>query len=212
MNNEIRLLGKKIDVDASPVVMECAPDENWDKLFTVLRGKWEYRDGYLWGSETGNFGGILLTKEWFSDDVMISFDMASVLPATRDLNALFCARADVENNYLGESYVCGLNGWYEHKSGIERNPVQGNPASNLNATTTLYHYTPGKEIHMIAGAIGGHAFMVVDGELVSEMIDPFPLLGGHVGFSPYCTALRIRNIKVQKIKWEPFPQTYDPEF
>ncbi|MCQ2446810.1 MAG: hypothetical protein MJ141_08015, partial [Clostridia bacterium] len=101
----------------------------------------------------------------------------------------------------------GLNGWYEGKSGIERNLT-----SNLNATTTLYKYTPGKEVRMIAGAIGGHCFMVVDGELVSELVDPAPIRGGHVGFSPYCTKLRIRDIEVRRIKWEEFPQEYDPEF
>lgn len=205
---EIRLLGKKINFDKSPVLLSYKPDEkDWQQYFQVMAGEWHVEDGCLIGTERGNKGGILFSRESFDDDVMISFTVSTVLPATRDLNAVFCAHWDEKTDYLGESYVCGLNGWYEHKSGIERNLT-----SNLNATTTLYHYTPGTEVRMTAGAIGGHAFMVVDDVLVSELVDPAPISGGHVGFSPYCTKLRIRDIEIRKIAWEPFPQEYDPEF
>lgn len=213
MLDEIHLLGKKIDYAGSPVLLRSAPDESWERDWMPMAGEWSYSDGALIGREGGNKGGILFSRQSFDDNVMISFTVSTVLPATRDLNAVFCAHWDKEGtDYLAESYVCGLNGWYEHKSGLERNPVAGNPYSHLNSTTTLYHYTPGKEVRMTAGAIDGHTFMVVDDELVSEMIDPHPIKGGHVGFSPYCTILRIRNIEVRKIKWEPFPQSYDPEF
>ncbi len=205
--NELHLLGKKIDIDASPVLLRYSPDDNWRDYFEVMCGEWEHKDGYLIGAERGNKGGILLTREAFEDDVMLTFTVATVLPATRDLNALFCAEADYENSYLGESYVCGLNGWYEHKSGIERNGK-----SNLNATTALYKYTPGEEVTIRCGAINGHCFMTVDDVLVSELIDPDPLRGGKVGFSPYCTKLKIKDIVIQKIAWEEFPQTYDAEF
>ena len=207
MLKELHLCGKKIDIENSPVVMSYQPDENWEKIFRRLRGKWSVENGWLIGEETGNFGGILLTHEFYEKDVMFSFTMASVLPATRDLNALFCARVDEENNYLGDSYVCGLNGWYEHKSGIERNPQPG-----LNSISPLYHYEPGTEIHMICGAVQGHCFMVVDDVLITELYDPDPLIGGAVGFSPYCTKLRIKDIEVREIKWEEFPQVYVPEF
>ena len=98
-------------------------------------------------------------------------------------------------------------GTYDGKSGIERFPENG-----LNTTTTLYKYTPGTEISLCAGAINGHNFITVDGELVTELIDPNPLKGGHVGFSPYCTKLKIRDIEIRKIYWEKRDQAYDPEF
>ena len=40
------------------------------------------------------FGGILFSKEVFEGDVMFSFTIGTVLPATRDVNALFCAKWD----------------------------------------------------------------------------------------------------------------------
>lgn len=206
---DILLLGKKIIADKSPVIFKHAPDENWEQFWEIKSGTWGYEDGYLIGEEQGNFGGILFSKERFEKDVMFTFTIGAVLPATRDLNAVFCANWDEKTDYLGDSYVCGLNGWYEHKSGIERNIGYG---SNLYSTTSMYQYKPGTEVRMTAGSIGGHTFMVVDDVLVSELIDPQPISGGHVGFSAYCTKLKIKDIEIREIYWEEFIQKYDPEF
>jgi len=138
---------------------------------------------------------------------MFSFTIASVLPATRDLNALCCTRWDYETNYLKSSYICGVNGWYDHKSGIEKFPENG-----LNSITPLLDYEYGSEIKMCFGAIDGHTFMTVDEKLICELIDPDPLVGGHVGFSPYCTHFKVKDLKIQEIYWEKRIQSYDPEF
>lgn len=206
---DILLLGKKILSDKSPVIFKYSPDEDWKKFWTPKSGTWKYEDGYLIGEEKGNFGGILFSNERFEKDVMFSFTIGTVLPATRDVNAVFCANWDEKTDYLGDSYVCGLNGWYEHKSGIERNMGYG---SNLYSTTSIYQYKPGTEVRMTAGSIGGHTFMVVDDILVSELIDPQPISGGHVGFSAYCTKLKIKDIEIREINWEVFTQEYAPEF
>ncbi len=207
MEKEILLLGKKIFWDRSPVLLEHQPDENWTDVWDAKLGHWEYRDGYLIGSEPGNFGGILLSKARFEDNVMMRFTMSTVLPATRDLNAVFCTTWDDSVNYLKKSYVVGLNGWYENKSGIERFPEE-----ELRSLTSLYRYTPGTEVEILTGAIDGHCFLFADGQLVQELIDRDPIRSGHVGFSPYSTSLRIRDIQVRKICWEPRLQVYEPEF
>lgn len=207
MENEILLLGKKILWDKSEVLLDYQPDENWQTLWDAKLGHWEYKDGCLIGSEPGNFGGILLSREFFTGNVMLQFTVSTVLPATRDLNAVFCTTWDDDINYLKTSYVSGLNGWYENKSGIERHPEDG-----LRCLTSLYRYTPGTEVEILTGAIDGHCFLFADGVLVQEMIDSDPLRGGHVGFSPYSTALKIKNIQVRRICWEPREQVYIPEF
>lgn len=206
---DIYLLGKKIRADRSPVIFQYEPNDHWEDYWAVKSGTWHYRDGWLIGEEIGNFGGILFSKKAFEKNVMFSFTIGAVPPATRDLNAVFCAKWDAATDYLGDSYVCGLNGWYEHKSGIERNAGYG---SNLYATTSAYQYTPGTTVRMTAGAIDGHAFMVVDDVLVAELIDPCPICGGHVGFSAYCTRLKIKDVEIREIYWEKFSQTYQPEF
>lgn len=207
MEKEILLLGKKILWDQSEILLDYQPDENWQQVWNAKLGHWEYKDGCLIGSEPGNFGGILLSKQYFSENVMIRFSVSTVLPATRDLNAVFCTTWDDSVNYLKKSYVVGLNGWYENKSGIERFPEE-----ELRSLTSLYQYTPGTEVEILTGAIDGHCFLFADGVLIQELIDSDPIRGGHVGFSPYSTSLRIRNIQVRKICWETRKQIYEPEF
>ena len=205
--NEISLVGKKIYMDKSPLLLKYSPDEDWQKYWQVMAGDWRMENGWLIGTENGNKGGILFSRESFDKNVMLTFTAATVLPATRDVNAVYCAHWDEKTDYLADSYVCGLNGWYDGKSGIERNLT-----SNLYSTTSLYQYIPGTEVRMTAGAIDGHNFMVVDGKLVTELIDPSPIKGGHVGFSPYCTILKIKDIEIREIYWEKQKQHYDPEF
>ena len=212
---DILLLGKKIIADKSPVIFEYKPSDDWQNFWDVMTGEWYHENGYLIGSEPGNFGGILMSKERYEDDVMFSFTIGTVLPATRDVNAVFCANWNETHDYLGLSYVCGLNGWYEDKSGIEKNLVcskENGDERALYSTTAAYRYQPGTEVRMTAGSINGHTFMVVDDVLVTELIDPEPISGGHVGFSAYCTKLKIKDIEVRKIYWEEFIQTYKPEF
>ena len=204
---DISLLGKKIIAERSPVLLSYKPDSDWERYWTARGGEWSVSEGCLIGVENGNKGGILLSREYFEQNVMLSFTVATVLPATRDLNAVFCAHWNEETDYLGDSYVCGLNGWYEHKSGIERNE-----GSALYSTTSLYRYEPGSEVRICTGAIDGHCFLFADGALISELIDPSPLKGGHVGFSPYCTRLKIKDIEIREICWEPLKQSYEPEF
>ncbi len=204
---DIHLWGKKILLDKSPVVMKYSPSEDWLEHWEPKIGYWECKDGYLIGAERESTAAIIFSKQRFENDVMFSFTVKAELPATRDLNAVFCANWDDGTNWLGESYVCGLNGWYEHKSGIERNG-----SSNLYSTTSLYKYKHGTEVRMDVGCINGHSFMIVDGEMVTELVDPSPIRGGHIGFSAYCTMLKIKDIEVRELYWEPFEQSYDPEF
>lgn len=204
---DIKLAGKKVLFDKSPILFSYTPDENWQDFFEVKSGNWYYYDNAIIGEENTNKGGILFTKESYDKDVMLCFTGSTILPATRDLNAVWASHWNDEIDYLGESYVCGLNGWWENKAGIERNGGNG-----LYTATGAYKYTPGTEIKMICGSINGHCFMVVDDVLVSEVMDPNPISGGHVGFSAYCTKLRITNIEVREICWETFKQRYEPEF
>lgn len=204
---DILLLGKKILAEQSKVLKRFRTGEDFLEDWEDKGGIWTSEDGWLVGAERGNRGGILLSRDSFADDVMLIFTAASILPATRDVNAVYRAVWDEEANYLKSGYVSGLNGWYDHKSGIERFPENG-----LNATTTLYRYTPGQKVRLCTGAVGGHNFLVADDTLICELIDPNPVSGGHVGFSPYCTKLRIKDVEVRQIYAEKRNQNYQPEF
>ncbi len=206
---EIRLLGKKILPENCPVLMQYTPasGEDWLKYFMPMNGKWECDGEWLIGEERKSWYAILFSRERYEKNVMFSFTIMADPPATRDLNAVLCANWDEEKGELGESYVCGLNGWYEHKSGIERNG-----SSNLYSTTSLYKYTPGTAVRMTFGCVDGQSFMIVDGEMITELVDPAPIKGGHIGFSAYCTRLKIKDVEVREIVFEDFVQSYEPEF
>lgn len=208
---DIKLVGKKIIIDKCKTVLKYAPDETWKNLFVQKAGEWKFEDGYLIGKENGNKGGILYTKESFNKPIMLSFTAASVLPATRDVNAVFCANWDDDINDLGDSYVCGVGGWYDNKAGLERN-TKGNKLA-FRSVTGSYKYEAGKEIRLTCGAIDGHIFMVIDDELVAEYIEYENVLtSGHIGFSPFCTILKIKDIEVKEIYYENINEFYNPEF
>jgi hypothetical protein len=44
------------------------------------------------------------------------------------------------------------------------------------------------------------------------LVDPAPIRGGHIGFSAYCTRLKIKDVEVREIVFEDFVQSYEPEF
>lgn len=206
---DILLLGKKIKVEDCEIVLDydATSDSDFTKLFQVMAGNW-YHDGeYLIGEELENKGGILFSKEKFNFNVLLTIEMATILPATRDLNAVWCASWDSNTDYLKEAYVCGLNGWYDNLSGIERCGENG-----FYTSTSLYEYKLGEFIKMDCGSIGGHCFMYVDGKLITEICDPHPLYEGYIGISPYCTKLKIKRITVRKIHFSERHQYYEPEF
>ena len=204
---ELHLLGKHVNLDDCPILLSYKPDTDWEKYWKVMHGEWHLEDGWLVGSERGNRGGILFSRESFDCDLIFSFTGKTVLPATRDVNGLFCAHWNEDTNRLGNAYVFGFNGWYDHKSGIERNPE-----TEVRSLTGAYTYTPGQEIRVTSGIIKGHSFLYADDLFVSELIDPYYISGGHVGFSPYCTKLAVKDIEVRRAVWTDIKQSYDPEF
>ena len=208
--NEIHLWGKKVLVDKSPIIMKYTPGEDWLEHWEPLRGEWKCEDGYLIGAERESTAALIVSRRDFGSDILFSFTIQAVPPATRDLNAMFYTQVNEERNWIGESYVCGLNGWYEHRSGIERDEADG--SVSLYTSTALYKYVSGTEVRMDVGCINGHSFMMVDGEMITELQDPHPLKPGKVGFSAYCTMLKIKDIEVRELYWEDFPQSYEPEF
>ena len=193
--SKIKLVNKIIDIDNSRIIYNKPLDDSWQDDWQVMAGEWSVQDGCLVGVERGNKGGVLFFKQRFDGiNVMLTCKISTILPATRDVNGIFCAEWDDKTDYLGDYYVCGLNGWYDDKSGIEG-------------------YKAGEEIELTFGAIDGHCFMLVDGKLVAEHLDGILKLNkGHIGFSPYCTMLRIRDIVIREISYVNNQQHYDPEY
>ena len=208
---DIKLIGKRIIASKCKTLFKYIPDENFKDYFMVKAGSWEYKDGYLIGTETGNRGGIIYTKEVYDKPVILIITASTILPASRDVNAVFYASWNEKTNDLGDSYVSGVGGWYDNKAGLERNMHNG--GCSFRALTNSYNYKAGKEITIAQGAINGHLFFTVDDELVMEYIEnEKPLTSGHMGVSPYCTMLKVKEIEIKEIYYEDVSEGYKPEF
>ena len=212
-NNDIFLLGKQIKFDESEILYQFDVDEmikrkeNLTDYFQVMAGNWSISDGFLVGKEPENKGGIIYTNIPFNGDIIVTTYLKTALPTTRDVNAVWHSKWNKQTDYLGDSYVCGLNGWYEGKAGLERCGENG-----FYVGTSLYHYEPGKLVKMQFGSIGSHIFLLVDDKLIMEMDDPHPLTSGYVGISPYCTILEVKSVEVRKVKYQVRNEKYEPEF
>ena len=203
---ELLITQKKINWDECPILFKSKPNENWLDEWMPMNGTWYYEDGAIIGFMPENKGGIIFSKQCFDRDVIMKCKISAVLPATRDVNAVIHGHWNNERNYIGDSYLCGLNGWWDDKAGIER-------IGHDSALIPLFKYKPGSEVEMIFGSIKGHTFMFIDDQLVIEWIDRnSPLTEGHVGFSAYCTKLRITEVEVREAQYTPRNQRYVPEF
>ena len=93
--NKIKLVNKIIDVDNSRIIYDKPIADDWQNDWQVMAGEWSVQDGCLIGVERGNKGGVLFFKQRFDGvNVMLTCKISTVLPATRDVNGIFCAEWD----------------------------------------------------------------------------------------------------------------------
>lgn len=81
--------------------------------------------------------------------------------------------------------------------------------------TPLFDFKPGKTYRIQAGSIDGHCFILADGKLLLEAMDPDPIDNQKytkVGFEAYCSKIRIRDIRIRQIYWELVEMKYEVEF
>jgi len=208
----LNVMGKNILLDRSEILYnrpfsEESIAEDWE----IASGSWWIEDGWLTGKIKENAGGIIYSKASYPGDIMIDFYGRTVSPCANDLNFVLRAEGwDYKKNDAGISYIAGLQGWWTGKTGIERYPE-----CNLQATTSLLDFIPGKIYHIQAGVVGNYIFIFVDGRLAVEMRDPNPIDSnkfGKIGFGTYCSHIQIRDLKVIQLVSEDVHMEYVPNF
>ena len=203
---------KTIDLDLCPVVYDrpFAQKTLWED-FEAPSGTWTVEDGWLTGLHRENSGGMLYSRKSWDFDLIMEFDARSVPPCGNDLNfVLKTSGWDAEHHDAGPGYIFGLGGWWLNKAGIEKYP-----SCNPRCLTELFPLEPGRVYHIIAGAIEGHCFFLVDGRLVMEMYDPAPedLAGcGKFGFDVYAAHIQYKNLTVYQAQHQFRELSYMPEF
>ena len=182
-----------------------------EKDFEVKDGKWYVdEEGWLVGENRKNSAAMIISKGEYFGDVLIEFDAATVMPATRDINVSWHMSWDEEKNARGEAYVVGVEGWYQGMIGFEKSPKY-----DLVANTKLFDFEPGKVYHVTAGNLGNVIFIAVDGVLALEIRDPDPIdlmKHGRMGFEAFCTRVKYRNLTIRRAVAVDNFKPYDPEW
>lgn len=179
--------------------------------FEIKGGKWYVdEEGWLVGENRENYAAMIMSKAEYFGDVMVEFDAATVLPATRDINVTWHGSWDEENDRRGIAYVAGIEGWWQGNVGFEKSPDL-----NCMITTRLLKFEPGKVYHLCVGNVGNKIFVIVDGQVALEYYDPDPIdinKHGLIGFEAYCTRCKYKNLKVKRAFSEETYVPYEPEF
>ncbi|MDO5445670.1 MAG: hypothetical protein Q4F31_08630 [Eubacteriales bacterium] len=209
----IQLIRSRLYPEDMEIMYRCPAfsSEVLDRDFEIKGGKW-YTDeeGWLIGENRENFAAMVMSKGEYFGDVLVEFDAATVLPATRDINVTWHGEWDEEKNARGIAYVAGIEGWWQGMVGFEKSPV-----SDYFINTKLLDFVPGKIYHMTVGNIKNDIFIAIDNVLALEIYDPEPMdymKYGKIGFEAYCTKVKYRNLTVRKAKAVSCCKPYDPEF
>jgi hypothetical protein len=209
--NTIELMKKRILLDSSKVLYDKPiTPEDFSREWTVHHSKWIVKDGWLEGENPGNWPGMAILNQDFKGNVLVEFEAQTILPSSHDINVMWNGEWLQDKDERGIAYVAGLQGWWTGKVGIEKSNKY-----TFMLGTPLFNFIPGKIYKIQAGSIDGHCFILADGKLLLEGMDPDPIDNqkfAKVGFEAYCSKIRIRNIKIRQIKWEPVSITYKAEF
>ena len=185
--------------------------EMLEEDFEIRDGKWYVdEEGWLIGENPNNSAAMVISKGEYFGDVLIEFDAATVLPATRDINVSWHMSWNEEKNARGTAYVMGLQGWYDGYVGFEKSPEY-----RFVANTKLLDFVPGKVYHIAVGSIGNRVFITVDGVTALEIRDPDPIdlmAHGRMGFEAYCTRVKYKNLVIRRAVGKNSYQPYQPEF
>lgn len=207
----ISLMKKKIFPETMKILYQTPfSPQSLEQDFVIKGGEWRVEDGWLVGSNRGNFPGMIVSKADYFGPVLLEFDACTILPCTHNINVMWHGSWDEHSNTRHIAYVAGLQGWWDGKVGFEKSPDY-----KLNVGTQLFEFQPGQVYHILMGDIDGHVFVVVNGKLILEITDPDPIDGmkyGKIGFEAYCSQLKFTNFCVKKITYEEDVKSYQPEF
>lgn len=208
----LRLVGYDVDIKNSSVLLSVDEfdDETLSKYFDVKSGSWCTENGWAVGKNPEMCPGMIVSKDDFTGDVMLTVLAKTVAPSTHDINIMINGEWDNTQNVRSNAYVAGLEAFWHGNIGFEKSPEY-----KLTAATQLFDFTPGKEYELTLGNIKGKIFVLVDGKLCLEITDPEPLdetKYGKIGMEAYSSCWKFKKLCVKRIKYEEIREYYNPEF
>jgi len=211
-NNKILLMKKQILLESSEVLYERSgfTQEEFNDQWTIHHSEWKVEDGWLVGANNGNWPGMAILKQDFPGNVRVKFEAQTVFPPSHDIKVMGNGEWLSDIDQRGIAYVAGLEGWWTGKVGIEKSPDY-----KFMVGTPLLEFEPGKLYKIQAGSIDGHCFILANGQLLLEAMDPDPIDNQKytkIGLEAYCSKIKVKNIVISQIHWEAVEMKYEPEF
>lgn len=209
--NELVIMRKKIDIDASPILYNRPlSEESFREDWEVRNSEWHYADEAFYGRNPLPAPGVIYSRQGFPGNVLVELRAQTVLPSTHDIDVMWNMSWDETRNQRGTAYVAGIQGWWNGNVGIEKSPEY-----SMIATTPCPWFEPGREYLIQAGSVDGHCFIFVDGVLRLELTDPAPIdssIHNRIGFEAYQSMIRIRAVTIRQIVWREGSLEYPVEF
>jgi len=207
----IHLMHRMSEPETMPILYaEPFTRESFARDFEVRDGNWYVDNGWLIGESRRNFASMAIMRESFYGPVCLDFYARVLPPCDHDINCMWSGSWNESTNTRALAYVAGIGGWWDGKVGFEKSPEY-----KLNAGTKLLDFDPEKIYHMQCGSVGGHVFVIVDGQLAIEATDPDPIdqqKYGRIGFEAYCTRVAITDFKVRRAEWKEIVEQYAVTF
>ncbi|MBA3936407.1 MAG: protein kinase [Planctomycetes bacterium] len=193
---------KEMAAWGSPALSEDFADERWHERWLVVDDYFrpnaavQIRDGWL--RTTGVQGTYVFNRTRISGPMAIEFDgrMSSTSPPG-DLSIVW-SRDDPD----GQRKI-GVPDGTQHllimmQTGAEDNTYAAivHLPGGFHATTSPFRLTPDTVYHMRMEIDDGHLSIVVDGRLICEFTDTFPIQSGFVGLYGYYPGKEFSRVRI----------------
>lgn len=208
----LRLMAYDVDLDQSPTLLSIPEftQELFEEHFEVKTAQWSVENGWLVGKNPDMCPGMVVSKDDFYGDMMLSATVKMKAPSTHDINFMIHGEWYDDTNKRGNAYVAGLEAFWHGNVGFEKSPEY-----KLTAATRLLAFDPDREYEFCLGNIGKKLFVLVDGVPCLEITDPNPLdveKYGKIGFEAFASWIMVKNVKVVQLKVEKRREYYNKEF
>ncbi len=202
---QYRLQGKILDLNDSAVIrhFDFFDPAEW---LAVGSPHWSVAPEAIVGGPEPATHGQIFYRRALTGDVVMAFTARLIAPSDHDL--VWWYRVALDGQSWGRGYLGALGGWFRNRVGIETVPD-----FSLSATAAAFPVTGGAEYRIVAGCIGRHHFIAVDGAVVFELLLPEAMAlppdhAGHCGFGLYQSHVRYSELTLYRPVWTETTEYY----
>lgn len=198
-----RLYGKLLDLNRSEVIrrFDAFDAGEWR---TVGSPRWTIEPDAITGGPEKATHGQIFYREALTGDVVMAFTARLIAPSGHDL--VWWYRTALDGRPWGKGYLGALGGWFRNRVGIETVPD-----FTLSGTAAAFPVQSEVDYRIVAGCLGNHHFIAVDGTVIFELFIPEALPeqhAGYCGFGIYQSHARYSRLRLYRPYWTEAAERY----